>query len=407
MTKEPVKLIKVEANANNNKFYEMNDNGDGTFTATWGRVGNAGQSKTYLISQWDSKYRQKTSEKKGYKDVTEFRTEVNTTSMLAIDDPDLDQFFASLQRYSKDTVGSNYSVEVRDVTKAQVEEAQRLLNEMSDMVTSDKIQSDANNLLQELYQIIPRKMRRVSDELIQESKSFDGWVKEFKERLTKEQDLLDVMKAEVDTNQAKNDAGDEVAKMTLMDLLGIQADVVRDAATIDMIKKKMGDDKRRFVRAYMVNNVKTDKGFMSFVGAAKNKRRELLWHGSRNENWLSIMKAGLVLRPTNAVITGKMLGYGSYFSPLCRKSIGYTSVSGSYWASGSAKKGYLALYDVHVGNPKEDNNFKSEYQRLNWDKLRQYGDYDSFWMHSGYVRNPEVVVYQEPQSTIRYIVEFE
>jgi predicted DNA-binding WGR domain protein len=32
-------LIKVEAGANNNKYYEMIDNEDGTFTAKWGRVG--------------------------------------------------------------------------------------------------------------------------------------------------------------------------------------------------------------------------------------------------------------------------------------------------------------------------------------------------------------------------------
>ena len=34
---------------------------------------------------------------------------------------------------------------------------------------------------------------------------------------------------------------------------------------------------------------------------------KLLWHGSRNENWMSIISNGLLLNP-NAVITGKMFG---------------------------------------------------------------------------------------------------
>lgn len=407
MAKEVVKLIKVEADANNNKFYTMVDNGDGTWTASWGRVGQSEQKKTYPISQWDKKYREKTSKRKGYKDVTEFSTEVNDTQMLGLSDPSLDEFFASLQSYSTQTVGANYNVEVRDVTQKQVDEAQRILNDLSGLARLDQGKGEINTLLQELFTIIPRKMKRVSDELIQEDVKGKDTLNEFKEIITREQDLLDVMKAEVETNAARNDAGDEVAKMTMLDLLGLRASPVTDEATIGKIKELMGRDSDRFVRAFEVDNVKTREQYNDFMKTVRNDRTELLWHGSRNENWLSILRSGLILRPTNAVITGKMFGYGTYFSPLCRKSIGYTSVSGSYWANGSHKRGYLALYDVHVGIPKEDDDWRSEYSQLNWEKLQKYGSYDSFWAHPGYLRNPEVIVYKEPQSTVRYIIEFE
>lgn len=47
------------------KFYEMTDNEDGTFTATYGRVGAANpQSADYDIELWDKKLKEKL--KKGY-----------------------------------------------------------------------------------------------------------------------------------------------------------------------------------------------------------------------------------------------------------------------------------------------------------------------------------------------------
>ena len=57
-------LVFVSEN-NNNKFYHMKRNGN-TFTATWGRVGTAGQCKSYPISQWDKKLQEKLA--KGYTD---------------------------------------------------------------------------------------------------------------------------------------------------------------------------------------------------------------------------------------------------------------------------------------------------------------------------------------------------
>ena len=68
-----------------------------------------------------------------------------------------------------------------------------------------------------------------------------------------------------------------------------------------------------------------------------HKNKKLLWHGSRNENWMSIISNGLILNP-NAVITGKMFGQGIYFAPKSRKSFGYTSYDGSYWARGNSKR---------------------------------------------------------------------
>ena len=64
MARPDVKLLMV-TDDNHNKFYNLHDNGNGTFTAHWGRVGAAGQQKVYSIYEWDDKYYSKLNKKGG------------------------------------------------------------------------------------------------------------------------------------------------------------------------------------------------------------------------------------------------------------------------------------------------------------------------------------------------------
>ena len=53
-----VKLINV-SDQNNNKFYHMEQIDTNNWKATWGRVSTPGQTMTYPMSQWQSKYNEK------------------------------------------------------------------------------------------------------------------------------------------------------------------------------------------------------------------------------------------------------------------------------------------------------------------------------------------------------------
>lgn len=76
------KLVMVSGDANSNKFYEMTDNGTGTFNVKYGRVESTVQTGSYPTSLWDSKYREKI--KKGYKDLTHtVVTEVKDQSVVS------------------------------------------------------------------------------------------------------------------------------------------------------------------------------------------------------------------------------------------------------------------------------------------------------------------------------------
>lgn len=136
-------------------------------------------------------------------------------------------------------------------------------------------------------------------------------------------------------------------------------------------------------------------------------KTKLLWHGSRNENWWSIINTGLVLRPTNAVITGKMFGFGIYYAPKARKSLGYTSLSGSYWARGNSNSAFMALMDVAYGKPYDVHSFDSKYYDFNYERLQKTcPGANCLHAHAGsMLRNDEIIVYKEDQCTIKYLVE--
>ena len=106
-----------------------------------------------------------------------------------------------------------------------------------------------------------------------------------------------------------------------------------------------------------------------------------------------------------AVHTGSMFGDGIYGANKAQKSIGYTSLRGSYWASGSDNKAYLALFDFHVGNEKHIKNHTSDCYTLNKSRLEKEG-FDSVYAHGGAdLRNDEFIVYDAAQVTVKYLVE--
>lgn len=400
------KLIMVTAN-NNNKYYEMSENSDGTFSVKYGRVGSRAATATYPVRLWNSKYREKV--RKGYKDQTHLFATSKGEDVIDfedIDDKMVKQLMNSLMRFAKKSISHNYNVTADQVTEKQVEEAQNLLDSLVNMLQLGMNITAFNTTLLELYQIIPRKMNRVSDHLVS-APNDDKEVKAIEQKLAEEQATLDVMRGQVSINDQQKDKTETTEKINLLQAMGLSMNHVKDQGTIDKIKKMMDNNADKFYQAYEVVNIETQKHFDQFLKKAKNKKTELFWHGSRNENWLSIMKTGLVLRPANAVITGKMFGYGLYFADKFKKSLNYTSLRGSYWANGSQDRGFLALYDVHVGQQMTIQKHQPWCYQLTEDNLKKQGkNYDSLFAIGGAdLINNEYIVYNQGQCTVRYIVE--
>lgn len=387
-------LIMVTPN-NNNKYYKMTVNGNG-WTAEYGRVGATPQRKDYPFSKWSEKYNEKI--KKGYVDQTDLKQELilkasqdDGVPYKEIKERAIQEIVERLRRMAREVVRANYRVTSDQVTQKMVDAAQRKLNDLTYCQNLDAF----NDTLLELFTIIPRKMDSVAAFLAKSTADFNSII-------DKEQSLLDTVQGQVREIPVVKPEHAAIGngKQTILEELGLAMEPCT-SDDIRIIKEELGANKGQFVNAWRVTNNATQKKFEQFMKKYDVKETKLLWHGSRNENWWNIIKTGLVLRPTNVVITGKMFGYGSYFANLAQKSIGYTSLRGAYWSRGDSNRAFLALMEVAYGKP-YDVECSCD---MNWNILHKKG-YHSLHAHAGRsLYNDEIVVYREDQMTIRYLVE--
>ena len=389
-----IELIMVSSE-NNNKYYIMIEN-NSTFLVKYGRVGLTEQTMTYPMSDWDKIYKSKI--KKGYKDITSLKSTIKTAVLKDVTDFTIMKLLSDLQSYSKASILDNYTVSADQVTEAQIDKAQEILNQIADMLKYKKISnSNIDDKLTELYTIIPRKMKKVQDFIL------NGIGDKIKGKaiLEREQDAVDVMRGQVSINTASIDSD-----KTLEDILGVKIFKVTDQIVIDKVKEMMGTESNKFSGLYeVIHKVSKDKFEVQKKESVKHWTK-LLWHGSRNENWLNILKSSLLIRPTGAVHTGSMFGDGIYMADKCKKALGYTSLSGSYWVKGNAKQAFMALYEVNTGMEYRVDKHTSEMYSMSYKNLKSKGDYDSLFAKGGIdLINNEFIVYKSEQCTIKYLVE--
>lgn len=402
MEVRPTYLIMVTT-ANNNKYYNCFPEGD-QFRVEYGRVDATKTTAHYPMSKWNSQIASKL--KKGYQDVTDLKKDLVEEISSAnpespykdIENAAIKAIVDKLQNLARETIRKNYTVKASAVTQDMVDAAQKVIDDLAN--NSSSVDEFNANLLK-LFTVIPRKMGNVRDYLASESDDFARII-------SKEQDLLDVMRGQIYVKPENEPVATvEKKQQTILEELGLEMEEAT-ADDVALIKTLMKESAGKFRKAWRVTNLKTQKRFDNFVVDNNIKDTRLLFHGSRSENFWSIIKTGLVLRPTNAVITGKMFGYGCYYAPKCAKSIGYTSLSGSYWAHGGNNTAYMALFDVAYGTPYDVYNFDSKYYNLDYNKLQQFkAGANCLHAHAdrGMLRNDEIVVYKEEQMTIKYLIE--
>ena len=382
-----IKLICVTTN-NNNKFYYMEDLNNGMFKVEYGRVGTAGQVVQYPISQWDKKYNEKI--KKGYIDITEKATGIRKTSELDISDKEVKDLISFLMNCAKQSIKRDYQVSAESITKEQLELVQEKLDEINSSINSNNY-IYINNLLKEVYSIIPRKMADTRNFFLN---SFNTQF--LLELLQSEQNRLDTLKSQVNLNQI-----DTSSKGITLEDLGFKCEIASQADR-DLISKKT-DFRVGNQKIFKITNTATEKVFNP-----DHLKTKLLYHGSRNENFLSILQTGLKIRPKGVQTTGSMFGDAIYGADLARKSIGYTSLNGSYWANGSSNKAYLAIFEFATGKEWDLLNgqrWQSWMSKIDESQVKAKGCNSVFAKGGADLRNNEYMIYNSNQCTIRYLIE--
>lgn len=398
-----------------NKFYKLTPNGDDTFTVEFGRVGATPQKKVYPLSKWNSTLSSKL--KKGYVDRTNLMNDVIADSKIEDKSDGVDEFglvqnlsvreiIKRLWDYANKTIQAAYSVRAEAVTQAMIDAAQEKIDYIAANYKDWSVE-EFNKNLNELFIIVPRKMKRVSDCLVSNSSEYD-------KKLSEEQSLLDTMAGQVYKPKAKiADTDSEIkASESILQKMGITMEDVTQE-DIKKIKKAMGDSADKFYKAWRVTNLETEKNYQKFISENNIGNIKLLCHGSRNQNWFGILKMGLKIRPAGAIATGNMFGFGIYWSNPEKykggvaKSIGYTSLGG-YWTHDYQNCGFLAFFDVAIGDSVDAYSFDSKYYSYNLDRLKKDNPNAwSLWAHgnTSMLRNDEIIVYDDRQMTIRYLVE--
>lgn len=424
MEQTPKYLVCVDGDfgeQGHNKFYKMTPDGTGGFLAEWGRVGGSTSSKTYPMSKWSSTYSSKL--KKGYVDRSHLMTDIIEDSKVENKSEGKDAFsviknisvreiIKRLFDYSNKVIQSSYRVTSEQVTQAMVDEAQRYIDYLSNNYTQISL-SDFNEYLNKIFITIPRKMRSVKDYLAKKNDDFANIIQ-------REQDLLDTMRGQVYKKAPKVEAIEEdtpiVEEVSILDKMGIIMEDATDA-DVEKIKKAMGDASNKFYKAWRVTNKETEENYQKFVKENNIGNVKLTCHGSRNQNWFNILKTGLKIRPAGAILTGSLFGYGLYYSNPdlwhgVAKSIGYTSLGG-YWTQDYQNCGFIAFFETALGDSYDVYSFGNEYNTFDLKKLKNKNPNAwHLWAHGQGHRNngstlinDEIIVYDDRQTTIRYLVE--
>lgn len=373
---------------NNNKFYTMTYDGvSPNFEVEYGRVESSKTRQTYPFSKYDSILKSKI--KKGYKDVTSLvSVEANKKTVFKKEaDSKVQQFVELMEKYRNNLVSSTYT-KASSATKAQVDEAQTILDELvANKNSSDKIKND---LLLQLYSVLPRRMSKVQDHLIPQIK--------LEAILAKEQDNLDAISSSVDSTEYTQ------FDDTLLTNIGLKMSFIEHLKVQEI--QYLLDQPTYYTRTplrnlnidvYHIVNDRENSTYEKKKETLPIKDSKYLIHGTRNSSVLSIFEQGLKIRPAgNFNFSGKVYGNGNYYSETVAKSLNYT---------GNDRDKVLLVYEVLIGKPFI---YKGWYRgnsfELSEKELLKRGFHSTFVEAGNGLLNSEIIIYNEQQQRLAYLI---
>ncbi|ORX55486.1 PARP-domain-containing protein [Piromyces finnis] len=375
---------------NNNKFYNLQvlkkDNSNQyCFWTRWGRVGEKGQSsllncssKDIAISNFKSKFKDKTGNnwsdrnnfvkknKKyfllerdyGVTEEDEKRIKEKEKEIEQIDIPDskLDEkvqdiikliFDISLMEQQMSEIGYNAKkMPLGKLTKEHIKKSfavlKKLDDELNNKVPKPSVLSD---LTSEFYTIIPHDFGRTRPPVINTKVLL-------KKKIEMVESLADI---QIATTLLKNQKVEITENPIDMNYKSLHCDLTpldHNSEEFEMIKTYVANTHAKthswyeleVGEAYIVDREGEKERFLG--NKYPDKKRKLLWHGSRITNFAGILSQGLRIAPPEAPVTGYMFGKGVYFADMVSKSANYCCASSNHL-------GLMLLCEVMTG---EENN---------------------------------------------------
>lgn len=382
-------LTCVDPEKNAYKFYKLELYQE-EVKASYGRMGvNKGElfgerSYMYPKSMFWIKYFEKI--RKGYIDQTdlylapEVKNKKQFKKQLTASSPS-SELFHILKNYAKTAV-KKAEVNV-PITQPIINKSKELLVKMRTATTVESF----NDCVLSLISILQRPVRTGDGSgvkmLLANSKS------DFPEIIQREEDLIQAMEG---TNYSYDSSSFDAYDIEVYEASEKQRKQVLDHLSPSLVP--------RVKKIYRVIPNKQSKIFNDYLKKNKISKVKQFWHGSRNQNWLSIVKNSLSLNP-NAIITGKMFGDGLYFAPDSLKSWGYTDKGKWTCSSPSSDIAIMGLYATAYGTPYDVHSWSS---CCDYKKDTMNHNCNCCHAHAGSsLRADEIIFYHSEAVLLQYI----
>lgn len=389
-----------------NTQFIMKNSGDGNFHIIDGRVGikvgpNKPKQYNLPMSDWDRVFRQKVN--RGYlvtKTKEMGQKEIRNGKYAEIPDAAVKEIVERLMGYAQTCMEESFTVKVDDISEEMIAYGRDVLSDMQGRYDRMSV-SEFNSKLKVLYAAVPRRIDKLSDKLAKNKSDFVRILEE-------EQELYELMIKQV---RAAGLVGTD--NKTILDIYGLSIRPVTPEEEKD-IRTKLTGQGNAYKNAWKVTLDRSEREFNAFCkkeGITEENGISHLFHGSKHQCWWSILTNGIWCEPEKhpefcGSITGKAGGLGAYFAPDAIKSKGYTSFMGSKWAHGTEETGFMALFKVATGKEYYGQNGYGSH--FTWDVLQKTEPgAHCLWLKRQYSNflMDEVIIYQEQQFTIDYLIE--
>lgn len=417
-------LIKVDSNANNNKFYEVTLEGS-CVTKRWGRVGASGTSSMEQTGETGYARVISAKKKKGYQEVSTADAspdgssrnlklmkiaEESLVSKKSSDDAKIKSLISSLVSQNKHQIGeiSGGMIEVDDsgvmktalgiITPSSISQARAILEQIQALKGGEE-NPNYVPLLEKYLSLVPQKVGHRS-----------GWHKGFFKgnRMQDQFAFLDQLNSSYDwyEKSLENAQKQESGEVSYEGIFKYKLDNLQDQQIFDHINElfvgskntKHPTARHSLKNVYLLENPEQQERFSKASEKLQNVQE--LWHGTQVSNVLSILSKGLFIPPrtgSGIQIAGRMFGDGIYFSNQSTKSLNY---SYGMWRGTRSDKCFMLLADVALG--------KTYHPKTYGPQTEARKTHNSIYVEPGTagVLNNEVIVWDTDQIALKYLCEF-
>ncbi|MBO5141977.1 MAG: hypothetical protein J6J11_09325 [Treponema sp.] len=426
------KFIMVESGNNHNKCWYIEEHDNGLIRTTWGRVGNTLSTTDKLFGINSSKEYDKLVKSKLKKGYTKLRTidsasssSVNNIQKKNLEDIALkeivfdkadNQIKTMIQVFCQaniHTITSSTNITFNSttgvfqtpcgvVTLEAINDARNILNKIYDLVKDRDFGYDFIHYTEQYCTIIPQKVhgRLICTKIFRDLKD-----------VQKQNDVLDSLKDSIETIEQMKNSENDANSSEEPKMFNCEIKKITDKKVIDKIKKLYKETHQsihacRNLKVKTVYEITIDSMKAAYENTktkweklGKELNEQELWHGTKKQNIISIMKNGMIIPPANAShCTGRMFGSdGLYLSDQSTKSLNYAY---GWWSGTRDTNCYMFLNKVLMGK---------SYTPKGWSGCSHipFG-YDSIFAKAGIsgVQNNEMVV-PPNQVCPEYLIEFD